>query len=990
MRGFQAMSKKYLLFVGVSAAMVAVAAIAVERPSDFPTLAWARKSQQEVPGVAILIEMGLKDQKPASWDNRAIFTGARVVERSGYRFKAGDQFMEPDGWKAMSRGRGQGPRPALLTSTELPGSVGVIYHLDNVRPDATLTLKSPAGADTVIPLPPVLAGRLHVLWQGQAVVRRISATVSVVASKTEDDFPAACHGPDGSLWLAYISYTVRDEGRRINQKPLKQQPANFKAFVQPEFGDQLWVKYRKDKRWSQPIAVTGPHEDLFRCAIAVDGSGDAWVVYSAHRNGRFDLFGRQISKKYSPQASADPQPRPGPEVQLTREGAANLSPVMTADAHGGLHVAFQCWRPGGKAWLAMLQLRGGHWSKPVYFTEQVGNVWGPAVAVGPGGEVAHAIDFYHDGDYDVVATIQANGQSRQIPVASTNSFEARPSIVFDPKGRLWIAYEEGPVNWGKDYGALDDNDGNPLYNARSVRVVCVDGNELKKPVAQLATSQLRDHHPHDFTARYAYPRLGIDGQGRLWLSYRQKVGTHNTTVLGSNWLTFARRLDGDHWTEPIEVAHSDGLLDNRPVMLPDAGSGILFLHAGDGRYVMPRAVNNQIYLSVVDLPGPAVEPKLQPATSGNKDRSRGLKEKEAVARIRSYRIDGDNSKYRLLRGDFHRHTEISFDGGDDGSLEDMFRYAIDAAGLDWIANTDHDSGAGREYSWWLIQKAVDAYHVGEHFTPIFGYERSVPYPHGHRNVLFASRGVLPLPRLAEPDTASRVAGIHADDARMLYRYLRELGGICASHTSATTMGTDWRDNDREIEPIVEIYQGDRNSYEFEGAPRAGYSSDSGKKPVQIAGWKPAGFVDHALKKGYRLGFQSSSDHWATHISYCIVLASANDRQSIMAGLRKRHCYAATDDLIADVRSGPHVMGDEFTTHAPPVLKMTVIGTLALKVVDVIRDSEVIHTYRPAQQKFEATWTDPHPLAGLHYYYVRAEQIDGELAWTSPMWIDHRR
>ena len=34
------------------------------------------------------------------------------------------------------------------------------------------------------------------------------------------------------------------------------------------------------------------------------------------------------------------------------------------------------------------------------------------------------------------------------------------------------------------------------------------------------------------------------------------------------------------------------------------------------------------------------------------------------------------------------------------------------------------------------------------------------------------------------------------------------------------MGTDWRDNDPELEPVVEIYQGARNNYEHEGAPRA--------------------------------------------------------------------------------------------------------------------------------------------------------------------------
>src|SRR5439155_3985455 len=282
--------------------------------------------------------------------------------------------------------------------------------------------------------------------------------------------------------------------------------------------------------------------------------------------------------------------------------------------------------------------------------------------------------------------------------------------------------------------------------------------------------------------------------------------------------------------------------------------------------------------------------------------------------------------YRILRGEFHRHTEISWDGGADGSLEDMFRYGIDAADLDWIGNGDHDNGAGREYSWWLVQKFTDAFHVPGAFTPMFTYERSVSYPHGHRNCLFARRGIRTLPRLAPPAGEKSLGGVHPDDTKMLYRYLKELDGVCASHTSATGMGTDWRDNDPAVEPIVEIYQGDRMSYEMEGAPRAGYDPQSGQLPANIAGWRPLGFIDRALRdKGFKLGFQSSSDHWSTHISYCVALAERPDREAILDAMKKRHCYGATDDILLDVRSGGHLMGDEFKAAGAPALEVNVVG-----------------------------------------------------------------
>jgi hypothetical protein len=291
----------------------------------------------------------------------------------------------------------------------------------------------------------------------------------------------------------------------------------------------------------------------------------------------------------------------------------------------------------------------------------------------------------------------------------------------------------------------------------------------------------------------------------------------------------------------------------------------------------------------------------------------------------------------------------------------------------------------------LTQKFTDAYHVGKAFTPIFCYERSVAYPMGHRNLLFVRRGIRTLPRLHEAVKEKSVVpngNIHADDTKMLYRYLKELDGICASHTSATSMGTDWRDNDPVVEPIVEIYQGDRMSYEKEEAPRAGYDPKSGNKPANIAGWFPQGFINLALDKGHRFGFQSSSDHISTHISYCVALVEAPGREGVVAALKKRHCYAATEDILVEVKSGDHIMGDEFKTTAAPKVEIKVAGTKPLAKVEVVKDSDVLETFKPGKRDYNGTWTDPKPGKGVHYYYIRVQQEDGELAWGSPMYIDY--
>ena len=305
--------------------------------------------------------------------------------------------------------------------------------------------------------------------------------------------------------------------------------------------------------------------------------------------------------------------------------------------------------------------------------------------------------------------------------------------------------------------------------------------------------------------------------------------------------------------------------------------------------------------------------------------------------MRDYRIEAGGKTYQLLRGEFHRHTEISYDGGNDGALEDMWRYAIDAAGLDWIGNGDHDNGGGKEYTWWLIQKTTDLYHNPPAFTPMFTYERSVSLPRRppQRDVRRARR---PHPA---PAGRRRRASADADDTKMLYDYLKELGGICASHTSATGMGTDWRDNDPKVEPIVEIYQGHRNSYEHLGAPRVA------RRPGEaIGGWQPLGMVWNALAMQYRLGFQASSDHISTHISYAVALAEDRTRAAILDAFKKRHCYGATDNIVLDVRSGDHLMGDEFDADGPVRLKVMAHGTRPIARVDIIKDFVYVYSTEP--------------------------------------------
>ncbi len=172
----------------------------------------------------------------------------------------------------------------------------------------------------------------------------------------------------------------------------------------------------------------------------------------------------------------------------------------------------------------------------------------------------------------------------------------------------------------------------------------------------------------------------------------------------------------------------------------------------------------------------------------------------------------------------------------------------------------------------------------------------------------------------------------------------------------------------------------------EGAPRAGYDPKSGKQPANIAGWYPKGFVNLALEKGYKLGFQASSDHWSTHISFFVAIAEKNDRNAILDAIKRRHTYAATDNIVLDFRTGDAIMGDALTAERAPTFSVYVAGTGDLSKVEILRDSEVIAKLPAQGAECKGTWTDPQPQAGTHYYYTRVTQADGELAWGSPIWV----
>jgi hypothetical protein len=110
----------------------------------------------------------------------------------------------------------------------------------------------------------------------------------------------------------------------------------------------------------------------------------------------------------------------------------------------------------------------------------------------------------------------------------------------------------------------------------------------------------------------------------------------------------------------------------------------------------------------------------------------------------------------------------------------------------------------------------------------------------------------------------------------------------------------------------------------------------------------------------------------------------------MDAMRKRHTYAATSNILLDYRlmlnGKSYVQGDIVSSSSMPELTAKITGTGPLKRVVIVRDNEYIYTNDPSGESFELQYRENNLGPGEHYYYVRVEQKDGNVAWSSPIWV----
>ena len=902
--------------------------------------------------VSLRVRLGVNDTKPTPWDGKLSISGGELLGLRDWHPREGDRVGSDDWALATSKAPNFALRawdeqrltaPALFMN--VPGLIVDVKATAGTR----LRFQTRNGSFEIAPAA-IAGGATRPELGGRVEIDRVAPAQMLSSTDYQSDYATMLGGTNGEVWAAWVGY--RDNANEVFAR---------------RFDGQSWGPVQK---------VTQSPSDVFIVRMGRDKAGKPWVIWSAQVKGNFDLYGRRFDGGAWSAVE-----------RLTNEPQPDIYHAVTTDSAGNLWVAWQGFR-NGRSDIFARRYDGSAWSEAERVSTSAANDWEPAIAACPDGDVYVAWDTYDKGNYDVMMRRFHHGSwGEPVAVANTPKYEAHVSVACDRQNQLWAAWNESGFEWGKDTGFLVKRQGTRLYQSRTMAVAVYDGKSWREPA-----DDINARLGGEMATYNDFPMVQSDPTGRMWIFFRHRTlrirdTASDTPAHRAAWELFGVYLENHRWSASMAVPFSQSRQDVRSGFAADGRGNWYAAWPTDGRnfeeFLFQRA---DVYAGRLPLPpakaggnAPDLRPRVQPQLTAFLSHAR---EPEDLRRIQGYAIAAGGKTYRIYRGDMHRHTEFSMDGNNDGSLAQTYRYAIDAAEMDYLGVSDHngDGGPDVDYVRWVQHQMCDVFMLPRRFEPLYGYERSLNYPNGHRNVMFARRGIPTLPIPAEERQART-------GAKALYDYLKRYGGIAMSHTSATNMGTDWRDNDPAVEPLVEIYQGDRVSAEYEGAPKAANAQDAGSQP---GGFRPAGYVWNAWAKGYKLGVQASSDHLSTHISYACLIATDYTREGLMDAIRQRHAYGATDNIVLDYRllSGgrEYLQGDIVKDANDFKLSVKILGTMPIRQIDVVRNNKFIHNLNPMEREVSFTFVDNQPLSGEAYYYVRAIQADDQIAWSSPIWV----
>ena len=354
-----------------------------------------------------------------------------------------------------------------------------------------------------------------------------------------------------------------------------------------------------------------------------------------------------------------------------------------------------------------------------------------------------------------------------------------------------------------------------------------------------------------------------------------------------------------------------------------------------------------------------------------------------------------SNNYKIFFGDIHGHNQ-NCDGA--GSTDDYFLWGRDVMNLDFCALTNHaDQSHTLELwtkkKWRKIREAVEEYNCPSKFITFFGYEWT-KWQDGHRNVYFLDEDA--------PVYSHEMEG--TNNPQKLWDKLKDRNAITILHHPTFGCNTKYL-SPPQIEPLMEIFS-------IWGC------HEVGEHPLGISTRENANYRK-LLSLGYKLGVIAGTDNhlgrpahgWTYNVRRTVpnpnhsdkslrdrnsspdfgnglacIIAKELTREEIFSAMKRRRTYATTGPrILLDFRINDHFMGEEITGKKAFNLKLRVIGTQIIEKVEIIRNGAVYRT-KSGGSIHEEIETEVELIPQKEtYFYARVMQVDGHLAWSSPIW-----
>ncbi len=342
--------------------------------------------------------------------------------------------------------------------------------------------------------------------------------------------------------------------------------------------------------------------------------------------------------------------------------------------------------------------------------------------------------------------------------------------------------------------------------------------------------------------------------------------------------------------------------------------------------------------------------------------------------------------YNVYYGNLHAHCDYS-DGI--GTAQHAYAYARDTALVDVQALTDHSHMlSASEYS--NMRTIAAAYTQDGVFVALAGQEHgSLSTTHsgafGHMN-FYEATVVIPQYENGGTDYRYNLAGTYS-------WLVSHTDGILGNPLYAVFNHPYYSGG---CEPDAQFHH-----FAYSVTGDSAMSLTEIRNGRRADNYEPEYF--DVLSKGWHVGVTANQDNhegmWGDQpnpysgndIYLTGILADTLTKEAILIALKDRRTFAVevnpkSDRMAILFQCEGHWMGDVFETAADTVhFDITVWAQNDFISVELIRNGMQVDYVSPGTNYYEWHPEDDPPM-GESYYFVRAQQTDGDYLWSSPIWV----